>query len=92
LPTWAAVELARAAGESLATIDHHTEATVEVVQGIAEITRDQSAASQEIASLVERIAQAAEGTNSRAIANKELAQNLLRLSAELHAQLSRFQT
>jgi len=86
------VELARAAGESLATIDQHAEATVEVVQGIAESTREQSAASQEIASLVERIAQAAEGTNSRAIANKERAQNLLRLSAELQAQLSRFQT
>ena len=86
------VELAREAGDSLLTIDQHAEDTVGVVQGIAESTREQSAASQEIARLVENIAQAAEGSNSRAIENAERARALQQLAGELQAQLARFTT
>ena len=59
---------------------------------IADGTREQSAASQEIARLVENVAQAAEGTNERALGNRQRAQALERLAAELQAQLSRFTT
>jgi hypothetical protein len=45
-----------------------------------------------IARLVENIAQAAEGSNSRAMRNSERAQNLQRLAADLQAQLARFTT
>ena len=86
------VTLAREAGDALQSVDRGAQATVDVVHGIADSTREQSAASQEIARLVEQIAQAAEGSNHRAQANSERAQNLQRLAAELQAQLSRFQT
>ena len=86
------VELAREAGESLSTIDQRAEQTVDVVMHIADGTREQSAASQEIARLVERIAQATEGTNERALGNRQRAVELERLAAELQAQLSRFTT
>jgi methyl-accepting chemotaxis protein len=84
------VELARDAGDSLTTIEGRVEETVGVVMQIADGTREQSAASQEIARLVERIAQAAEGTNERALANRQRAEDLERLADELQAQLSRF--
>ena len=86
------VGMARQAGDSLETIDQRAQQTVEVVHGIADSTREQSAASQEIARLVENIAQAAEGSNSRAVRNSERAQDLQRLAAELRAQLARFTT
>ncbi|WP_043421944.1 methyl-accepting chemotaxis protein [Azonexus hydrophilus] len=86
------VELAREAGESLTTIDERAEQTVSVIMHIADGTREQSAASQEIARLVEHIAQAAEGTNERALGNRQRAHELERLAAELQAQLSRFTT
>lgn len=84
------VELAQKAGDSLRTIDSHAEHTVGVVLHIADGTREQSAAGQEIARLVERIAQAAEGANDRARSNRQQAAELERLSSELQAQLSRF--
>jgi ABC-type multidrug transport system fused ATPase/permease subunit len=68
------VGMARQAGDSLETIDQRAQQTVEVVHGIADSTREQSTASQEIARLVENIAQAAEGSNSRALHNSERAQ------------------
>ncbi|MDP3540033.1 MAG: methyl-accepting chemotaxis protein [Azonexus sp.] len=86
------VGLAREAGDSLQIIDERAQQTVEVVHGIADSTREQSAASQEIARLVENIAQAAEGSSSRAAQNSERAQNLQRLAGDLQSQLSRFQT
>jgi len=86
------VGLAREAGNSLATIDERAQQTVQTVHDIADSTREQSVASQEIARLVENIAQMAEGSSSRAVNNSERAQNLLRLAAELQAQLSRFTT
>jgi methyl-accepting chemotaxis protein len=86
------VGMARQAGDSLETIDQRAQQTVEVVHGIADSTREQSAASQEIARLVENIAQAAEGSNSRAVRNSERAQELQRLAAELRTQLARFTT
>ncbi|HEX6735074.1 MAG TPA: methyl-accepting chemotaxis protein [Azonexus sp.] len=86
------VGLAREAGEALGTIDGRARETVLVVQGIAESTREQSSATQEIARLVETIVQAAEGSSSRSVRNSERAQNLQRLAAELQAQLARFTT
>lgn len=86
------VGLAREAGVALATIDERAQQTVLVVQGIADSTREQSSASQEIARLVETIVQSAEGSSSRAVRNSDRAQNLQHLSAELQAQLSRFTT
>lgn len=53
------------------------------VQRIVERRREQRTASQEIAHLVENIAQAAQGSSSWAVQNAERAQNLQRLSAEL---------
>ena len=86
------VELAREAGDSLMTIDERALQTVQVVHGIADSTREQSAASQDIARLVENIAQMAEGSNSRAVQNADRAQNLQQLASELKSQLSRFTT
>jgi len=86
------VDMARQAGESLQIIDQRAQETVEVVHGIADSTREQSAASQEIARLVENIAQAAEGSNHRALQNSDRAQNLQRMADDLQAQLARFTT
>ncbi len=86
------VEMAREAGDSLEAIDQRAQETVDVVHGIADSAREQSSASQEIARLVETIAQAAAASSNRAALNSERAQNLLRLAAELQAQLSRFET
>ena len=86
------VEMAREAGDSLATIDEKSQQTVDVVQGIADSTREQSAASLEIARLVENIAQATEGSNTEAATNSARAEDLQHLSAELQSQLSRFTT
>jgi methyl-accepting chemotaxis protein len=86
------VGLARDAGEALTTIDQHAGQTVTVVQNIADSTREQSSASQEIGRLVENIAQMAEGSSARAIKNTDRAENLRRLAAELQSQLSHFKT
>lgn len=86
------VGLAREAGESLLAIDQHAQETVEVVQGIADRTREQSAASQEISRLVENIAQSADGSNSRAQQNSGRAQNLQNLASDLQSRLARFTT
>ncbi len=86
------VGLAREAGESLQAIDQHAQETVVVVQGIADRTREQSAASQEISRLVENIAQSAAGSNSRAQQNSGRAQNLQQLASDLQARLARFTT
>ncbi len=85
------VGMARQAGDSLETIDQRAQQTVEVVHGIADSTREQSAASEEIARLVEhrpgrRRQQQPGGRNS------ERAQDLQRLAAELRTQLVRFTT
>ncbi len=86
------VSLARDAGDSLLSIDQKAQETVEVVQGIADGTREQSAASQEIARLVEKIAQSAEETTTRAARNTDRAKLLEDLAGELQQQMSRFQT
>ncbi|MDE2441274.1 MAG: Cache 3/Cache 2 fusion domain-containing protein, partial [Betaproteobacteria bacterium] len=86
------VGMARLAGDSLEQIDQRAQETVAVVHDIADSTLEQSASSQDIASLVEKIAGAAENSNHRAVRNSERALNLQRLAAELQAQLSRFRT
>ena len=77
---------------SLADAKAHLSELVTQVGDISSSMREQSAASQEIARLVENIAQSAEGSNSRAVRNSERAQDLQRLAAELRAQLARFTT
>lgn len=84
------VALARDAGDSLAIIDERARQTVHTVQDIAARTREQSAASQEIARLVERIAQMADSTNARAAQNQERACRLQQLAGELQGQMGRF--
>lgn len=86
------VSMAREADSALATIDQHALETVSVVQGIAASTREQSAASHEIARLVEQIAEMAESSSHQAETNTARAQRLQTLSAELQAQLSQFKT
>ena len=82
------VILAQEAGEALHRVDLGAQATVDVVHDIAGSTREQSAASQEIARLVEEIAHAADDSNHRAQTNSARAQNLHRLATELQGQLS----
>ena len=84
------VDLAREAGVALSSIEERAQQTVGVVHGIADSTREQSTASQEIARLVESVAQAAEGTSGRAALNRERAQRLQQLANDLQARLSRF--
>ncbi|MDD2742047.1 MAG: Cache 3/Cache 2 fusion domain-containing protein [Rhodocyclaceae bacterium] len=84
--------LAREAGNALQQVDEGAKATVGVVRGIADSTREQSAASQEIARLVEQIAQTAESGNHRAQANSEQAHRLQNLATELAGQMARFRT
>lgn len=84
------VGLAREAGNSLVAIDQKAMETVEVVQGIADSTQEQSATSHEIARQVENIAQSSEGTSARAAGNTERAKNLEQLATDLQRQLSRF--
>jgi len=84
------VDLAREAGVALAGIESHAQQTVGVVHGIADSTRQQSTASQEISRLVGAVAQVAEGNSGRAALNRERAEQLQRLANDLQARLSRF--
>jgi methyl-accepting chemotaxis protein len=84
------VDLARGASEALAAIDAHAERTVVTVQSIAESTREQSAASQEIARLIEGIACMSDENAATAGRNREQAASLQRMSAELQSVLGRF--
>ncbi|WP_153116432.1 methyl-accepting chemotaxis protein [Rhodocyclus tenuis] len=84
------VDLARATGDSLSQIDAQAERALVTVRSIAEGTREQSAASQEIARLIERIAQMAEENTATAANNASQAESLQRLADELQGMLARF--
>ena len=84
------VGLARATGDALTKIDTQAERTRVTVSTIAEGTQEQSAASQEIARLIERIAQAAEENAATAGGNASEAESLQRLADELQGMLARF--
>lgn len=86
------VAMAKEAGDALETIDQRASETVSVVEEIAVRTREQSAASQNIAHLVEQIASMAETASRQAETNSTHASQLQRLSEDLRTQLSRFQT
>jgi methyl-accepting chemotaxis protein len=86
----AGVDLARRAGDSLAKIDEQAERALATVRNIADGTREQSAASHEIARLIERIAQMAEENNATAGVNAGQADSLQRLAGELQGMLARF--
>ena len=86
------VAMAKEAGDALETIDQRASETVSVVEEIAVRTREQSAASQHIAHLVEQIAEMAETASRQAETNSTQASQLQRFSEDLRSQLSRFQT
>ncbi|HJW04192.1 MAG TPA: methyl-accepting chemotaxis protein [Azospira sp.] len=86
----AGVEMAREAGQALETIDANTSLSVRTVRDIADSTREQSVVSQEIARLVEQIAQMAEEGSATATQNTDYARNLQVLAEELQRALQRF--
>ncbi|WP_303783987.1 methyl-accepting chemotaxis protein [Azovibrio restrictus] len=86
------VGLAREAGEALSEIDQKAERVVLVVHEIANSTREQSAASQDIARSVENIAQMAESNTDVAERNAQSTQHLQGLSRHLQDALARFRT
>ena len=81
---------ARTAGEVLATMDTNAALTLERIRQIAESTREQSAASNEIVSMVESIASGSSAIAQSAGRNAGQAQSLQRLSGELQSMLARF--
>ena len=78
------------AGEVLATMDTNAALTLERIRQIAESTREQSAASNEIVSMVESIASGSSAIAQSAGRNAGQAQSLQRLSGELQSMLARF--
>jgi len=86
----AGVNLAREAGEALSDIDQKAERVVQVVHDIAGSTREQSAASQDIARAVENIAQMAEANTDVADRNAQSTERLQELSRRLQSALARF--
>ena len=81
---------ARTAGEVLATMDTNAALTLERIRQIAESTREQSAASNEIVSMVESIASGSSAIAQSAGRNAGQAQSLQLLSGELQSMLARF--
>jgi methyl-accepting chemotaxis protein len=85
------VDLARQAGEALNVIDGQTDHAVAVVSDIASSTKEQSTASQHIASSVEQIAAASGDNAAAAEANNEAARRLREVADELQGALRHFQ-
>ncbi|MCX8145340.1 MAG: methyl-accepting chemotaxis protein [Azovibrio sp.] len=86
------VGLAREAGAALSEIDQKAERVVRVGHDIANGTREQSAASQDIARSVENIAQMAESNTNVAEQNAEATRHLQSLAERLQAALACFRT
>ncbi|MRD73699.1 HAMP domain-containing protein [Rhodocyclus tenuis] len=84
------VDTARGAAESLAVIDERAERALETVRSIAESTQQQTAVGQEIARLIEGIAQLSKNNTDTAGSNASEAVGLQRLADELQGMLSRF--
>lgn len=84
------VSLAHAAGDSVAEIQSSTERALNSVDDIARALDEQSAASQEIAKNVERIAQMAEANNAVVAQTRDAAQELQSQASRLSAIVARF--
>ena len=84
------VKLADEAAEALEKINAQTLEAVASVNAIASATREQQAASSDIARNVERIAQMTEESGAAAHDNAGAAQNLERLATGLQTRVSRF--
>ncbi|MCK6374516.1 methyl-accepting chemotaxis protein [Zoogloea sp.] len=84
------VELATDSGVMLDTIRSESGRTTGAVNDIADATREQSAASQEVARGVERIAQMAEQNNQITRHTHEQTAVLEQLAADLEAKVSHF--
>jgi len=84
------VELATDSGVMLDTIRNESGRTTGAVNDIADATREQSAASQEVARGVERIAQMAEQNNQITRHTHEQTALLEQLAADLEAKVSHF--
>jgi methyl-accepting chemotaxis protein len=86
------VELANKAGGSIAEIKTGADRVGVAVIGIADALREQTAASQDIARNVERIAQQAEQNHSQAQQTSSAAIHLVDLAQHLHQSIARFRT
>lgn len=84
------VSRVRHIGDSLILIDQRNRDATLVVQGIAEATRDQSSASNDISNQVEAISQMAERNTETAKQNRHAAKTMLGLADELRGQVARF--
>jgi len=86
------VELANRAGASIAEIKMGAARVGQAVIGISEALREQTAASQDIARNVERIAQQAEHNHSQAKQTSDAATSLENLAERLRHSIARFRT
>ncbi len=84
------VELAGQAGESISGIQDGANRVVNVVSGISDAIREQSAASSEIARNVERIARMSEESAGAVSETASAARHLQQLSSRLSVAVSRF--
>jgi methyl-accepting chemotaxis protein len=84
------VSLAARAGDSTREITTRADAMAEEVSAINAALKEQSAASNEIATRVERIAHMSEENSSSAQPSSGLARHLQELAQEMHGQMSRF--
>jgi methyl-accepting chemotaxis protein len=84
------VALANEAGESIVSIRDGALRVVEVVNDISSSIREQSAASNDIAKNIERIAQMSEESAQAVQHTTDAARHLQELSMALHASVSRF--
>jgi methyl-accepting chemotaxis protein len=86
------VELANRAGESIADIKTGAARVGDAVIGISDALREQTAASQDIAGNVERIAQEAEHNHAQAQQTSAAAASLETLAGHLRESIARFRT
>ncbi|BCL74496.1 methyl-accepting chemotaxis protein [Jeongeupia sp. HS-3] len=85
-----AVSQAREAGAAIGAIRGGSNAVVEHVADISGAIREQSAASNSIAQLVERIAQMSEASSSAAMQTANSAKELDRLAGEMNREVERY--
>ena len=84
------VVLANQAGEALAKINEGTRSTASMIRDIAEASKEQNAASTEIARNIEAIAQTADEYEAIVAETRSATQNLEQQAASLKSMASRF--
>lgn len=82
--------MAAKAGEAIGKIRHEAIHSADIVGGISDAIKEQSAATQEIASNVEHIAQMAESNSVEAMQSANVAQQLQALAKSLKENVDRF--